>query len=103
MKFELVDFYPVSKKLPPKNKNMVGTVHIYAIDKNMDLRGILVFKRNKNIIFYLPNSTGFDEETGKKVYYPLYSFTSPDEHKSMLDFLHDEVKPTILEKIKDQK
>jgi hypothetical protein len=103
MKFELVDFYPVSKKAPPKNKNMLGTVHVYSIDNNMDFRGIAVFQRKKLIIFYLPNGIGFDDETGKKVHYPLYSFTNHDHHKALLDFLHDEVKPAILERLKDQK
>lgn len=107
MRFELVDFYPVSKKLPPKNKNVLGTVHLYSIDNNMDFRGIIVIKTNNksnpSVIFRFPSGIAFDEETGKKVHYPYYGFTNADHHKEMLDFLHKEVKPTILEKIKGQK
>lgn len=64
MKFELVEFYPISDK---KHKKTVGTVHIYAIDCQLDIRGILVSTSGKAMFFHLPHYTTKDQETGEFV------------------------------------
>lgn len=99
MKFEFVEFYPVNKKFQGKNKKAVGTVHIYAIEAEMDIRGIRVSKNGKAIFFLLPHTTTLDE-AGNEVKYPFLRFTNPKIHQEMMDFLHSEVKPKIYEKLK---
>lgn len=99
MKFELVEFYPEQHK---KFKDTVGTVHIYAIDCQLDIRGILVTKRGKAMYFTLPHFKAKDQETGEIVRYPHIRWTNQDTHKEMLDFLHREVKPLVLETLKSK-
>jgi hypothetical protein len=101
MKFELVEFYPATE--PKFKKNFVGTVHIYAIDCELDIRGILVTKNGKSMFFNFPHFKALDSETGLEARYPLIRWTNEATHKGMMDFLHKEVKPIILEKIKGEK
>jgi len=104
MKFELVDFYPITDKNREKNnKDTLGTIHIYAIDCQLDLRGIRVKKNGKAIFFYMPHVLGSDHETGEKIRYPVFRWTDQKIHQQMMDFLHTEVKPLIKERIKSQK
>ncbi len=101
MKFELVDFYPATE--PRFKKNAVGTVHIYAIDCQLDIRGILVTKHGKGLFFNFPHFRAVDSETKQEVRYPLLGWTNESTQKEMMDFLHKEVKPIILEKMKEKK
>lgn len=97
MKFEFVEFYPSIKT---KNKNELGTCHIYAIDCQLDIRGIKVLKTGKNMHFLLPHFRGNDPETKENISYPLIRWTKPGVHEGMIDWLHKEVKPKILELLK---
>lgn len=96
MKFEFVEFYPTNKEFQKKNKKAVGTVHIYAIEPEMDIRGIRVSKNGKAIFFVLPHAISTDEE-GNEVRYPFLRFTNHKTHQEMMDFLHKEVKPKIVD------
>ena len=98
MKFEFVEFYETTDdKLP---KNFVGTVHIYAIDCELDIRGIRVTLHGKGMFFNFPHFKAIEEDTGKPIMYPLIRWTNEKTHKEMLDFLHNEVKPLILGRLK---
>lgn len=104
MRFELVDFYPITDKNRGKaKKNLLGTVHLYMIDCQFDIRGIRVSKNGKGIYFQMPHIFGFDHETGEKIKYPVFHFTKQENHDEMMNFLHTEVKPIVQEKIKAQK
>ena len=100
MKFELVEFYPVKKS---KHKNMVGTVHIYAIDCELDIRGIAVNWNGKSMFFYLPHYKAVDSETGDLVSYPHIRWTNEATHKEMMNFLHQEVRPEIMKRLNIKK
>lgn len=95
MQFELVEFYPITEKSQAKDKNLLGTIHLYVIDYQFDLRGIRVIKRGKNILFFTPHVFGLDHETGEKIRYPVFSFTNKKDHEDMMDFLKKEVKSEI--------
>lgn len=99
MKFEFVEFYPISKEFKAKNRKAIGTVHIYAIEPEMDIRGIRVAKNGKALFFLLPHTTTTDEE-GNEVKYPFLRFTNQKTHQEMMDFLHSEVKPKIIERLR---
>ncbi len=102
MKFEFVEFYP-SAEMPNNKSKALGTVHIYAIDCKLDIRGILVFKQGKGIFFCAPHFRGIDTETGKIVKYPLIRWTNQETQQEMIDFLHKEAKPVILKSLKESK
>ncbi len=99
MKFEFVEFYPA----PSYNikKDVVGTVHIYAIDCQMDIRGIVVIKRGKHLYFKFPHFHGEDPETKKRTIYPYIRFTDEKTHQELLDFLHTKVAKKIFKKKKE--
>lgn len=102
MKFELVDFYPITDKNRGNAKrNMLGTVHIYAIDCQLDIRGIKVTQQGKSLFFHIPHIFGQDHETGEKVKYPVFRWTNQSSHEEMMDFLHTEVKPIVKKRLKD--
>ena len=97
MKFEMVEFYPATE--PKKKKNFLGTVHIYAIDCELDIRGILVTLHGNGMFFNLPHFRAIDSETGKEVRYPHIRWTNQATHKDMMDFLHGTVKPEIKKRL----
>lgn len=98
MKFELVEFYPEKKALRGK-RVCLGTVHIYAIDCELDLRGIAVSKHGKGMFFNFPHYSAIDSESGEKVRYPIVRWTNQKTHEEMMNFLHKEVKPEILKRL----
>lgn len=99
MKFEMVEYYPVIGL--KKRKNFLGTVHIYVIDCQLDIRGIMVSRQGKGLYFNLPHFKAIDEETGLEVSYPLIRWENSATQKEMMNFLHEKVKPEILKRIKD--
>ena len=99
MKFEFVEFYQLKQddKAPRTNKKlkrMIGTLHIYAVDCELDIRGIQVFKYGSSFFFQLPHFRAIDEN-GNQVRYPHLRWTSSKIHKEMLDFLRLEAKDAI--------
>lgn len=102
MKFEFVEFYHAPEDVKQRNKHSLGTLHIYAIDCELDLRGIRINKAGRSIIFILPYTSTTDEE-GQKVKYPFFRFTNEKIHKELMEFLHKEVKPKILEILRESK
>lgn len=96
MKYEFVGFYPeVEKK--KRDKNLLGTCHIYAIDLEIDIRGILVKKTPRGFFYHFPHGWQFDPETKKKEKFPIFRFTNQEKHKELLGFMFNEVTPKIKE------
>lgn len=85
MKIEIVEFYPTELK---GKKTYQGTLHIYLIDHEIDIRGIAVFKDKKKWFFQLPRKWEIDKDSGEKVFFPIFSFTSTQKNQEILDFLH---------------
>ena len=105
MKFEIVDFYPYMRS--PKWKKLggrkpIGSVHVYWIDQEMDLRGILAYISPKTGIYYsLPFLTNFSPETNRVVRYPAFAFTSLEKTKALEDFLKLEATPLVEKYLKE--
>lgn len=100
MKFEFVDFFP--GRLEGSDR-VLGTCHIYLIDIQMDLRGIIVAKDKGKFFFRIPHKKGKCHETGKIIPYPCISFTDQKTNKEILDFLHKEASPLILKRLKEER
>jgi hypothetical protein len=53
MKIEVVEFYPVKKGKP--DQKLLGTLHVYLIEEEMDLRGVQVYKIPKGYFIRPPS------------------------------------------------
>ena len=72
LRIEIVDFYETTRK-----KDFIeGTLHIYLIDYNIDLRGIYLKKDKKHWFLDFPYRKSIDKDTNKEVKYPVFSFTN---------------------------
>ena len=78
---ELVAFYPLYKG----KHVMQGTVHVYHKKFDLDLRGILYIKKEKEAYVFFPSKVTYDEEEKKEVRYPLISFTSKNTQQKLQD------------------
>jgi hypothetical protein len=100
MKIEIIGFYPNKNKNP---KILSGTMHIYLIDHDIDVRGIFVIKNGKKWQFRLPYVPGYDEEEKKPVRYPTFSFCDPAKNKEMIRYLRDNGPEFILKQMAEAK
>lgn len=85
MKIEVVDFFFLKKD--KSFKKFCGTMHIYLIEYEMDIRGICVMHTKKKFFFEMPHRMAFDEEEQKVVRYPHLRFTNPAKHKEFMQEL----------------
>ena len=79
MEVKIVNFY--CKEKDDSKGVLIGSLHAFIEDLNIDLRGIMVKKANNNWFFGLPQGVGLDAKTGKKVRYPIISFS--DKQKTI--------------------
>ena len=87
MKIDIIEFYPYSKQKPGQ---LSGTLHIFVCAKEHHLRGIKVIQKKGRWYFYLPHLWELDETTGKKVFFPVSSYTSMRENKELIEAIHRE-------------
>jgi len=99
MKFELIGFYGASEEQKKKRKNLLGTIHVYCIDADLDIRGIQVFKTSNSMFFAMPHFRAIDED-GNKVTYPHLRFTDKINQKKFMCFLHEVCKKKIEKELK---
>jgi len=91
---ELVGVYPEKH-----NKKIFATFHIYLTDRDIDIRGGVVFKLKDGTLFVqVPQGRGTCDETGKMIKFPIVSFTDKDYEKAV----RQEVKRLVLEEMKKQ-
>jgi DNA-binding cell septation regulator SpoVG len=64
-------------------KKIWGTFHVYLIDKDIDIRGGRIFKDKNSFFIQMPQASGTDEETGKRITFPVLSFTDKDYEKAV--------------------
>jgi hypothetical protein len=84
MKAEPIAFYPF--ELKAKKSIMIGTLHVKIIDGDLEfhIRGIRVFIKSKQLLFFMPRALGLDTETGKKIHFPIFCLDSVDKNKQLL-------------------
>jgi len=75
MQIEIVGFYPNAKKSKGKG---IGTLHVYLVDLDLDLRGVGVIKNGNTYHFIAPQRFTKDGTDGR---YPIFNFASIDKQK----------------------
>lgn len=87
MKVEIVGFY----KNTDKKTKIKGTLHVYLVDFDLDIRGIAVHKGAKGGWFYqMPGRKTLDAETKEMVWYPHISFSDKQIHDEMIQSIIQE-------------
>lgn len=106
MKLEIVEFYKFAPNPERKDSDkctMLGTLHVFLIDYNIDIRGIHVYKRKKGIFFMIPSQVSYDIEEKKNVKYPIINFIKAEEKKEFFDLLFKLAPKFIYEKERKEK
>jgi hypothetical protein len=94
MNIEIVDFFPFPKQII-KNKTC-GTMHVYLIDLEIDIRGMYIeFSKNGSLYMRMPGGFGIDHETGQKVRYPIFSFTSQQKGEALMQSIRTKAKEYV--------
>lgn len=78
MQVEIVDFYPQKGK---EGKFDCGSLHIYIVDLNMDLKFCWASKKNNKWFFELP--TRLVKKDGKNLKVPILSFIEKEKNSSL--------------------
>jgi hypothetical protein len=97
IKFEIVELY--IEKVNKATASFSGSLHVYLIDYDIDLRGISIIKKKNHWLVFMPRRTGIDPDTKEKVYYPLLSFTNFEKQKLFLTQLRKELPEFYKEKL----
>jgi len=101
MKLEIVEFYKFAQHPDLKHviTQLFGTMHVFIIDYNLDVRGIKVYKKSVNSLFFtMPCEIFYDPIEKKNVKFPVLSFMKEDDKLYFSNFLKTEGKKYILEK-----
>ncbi len=97
MNIEIVDFYVMERDDSKKKLN--GSMHVYIVDLDIDLRGLFVTRKNKQIFIYLPTKSGIDTETKEIVYFPIFSFGDMKKTQQLVKDILEVGRPYIWEKV----
>lgn len=100
MDIEIVEFYEMHRV--DEKRILQGSLHIYLIDLDVDLRGIMVRKRNDSWFFGLPSLFGIDPDTKKKVKFPIFSFADRKKTDEMKKLIIKKGKEYIVNKLKEE-
>jgi small-conductance mechanosensitive channel len=79
MKIEIIAFY-ADEKYKPKC-SLSGTMHIRLPELELDIRGVIVKKTEKGMIFNIPCRVDIFKD--QKIMYPIFSFTDPTKQKQL--------------------
>ena len=88
MEIEIQEFYSTKPRNP--KCDLTGTLSIYVIDCDLDIRGIIVERVKGKYYFRLPSKAAFDAEGkplfegGKHVRYPTVTFTARQKHDKLI-------------------
>jgi len=99
MEIEVVEFYVSNRD--DKKQTLNGTLHVYLVDLQIDVRGIKVLREKNSWRFNLPNARAVDEE-GKIVWYPLFSFTDRIKNTALLSQIRSKGREFVEKKLFSQ-
>lgn len=97
MKFEAVEFYPVARD--DEKGFLSGTMHLFWVDKKLDLRGIKVQRKKDKYFAFLPYVTAVDFDTGDVVRYPLLLPVNEEEKITMIEEIRKAAKDYIIKNV----
>jgi hypothetical protein len=97
MDIEVVEFYTMERN--DEKQTLVGSLHVYLTEMDVDLRGVLVKKRKDSWYFELPFLFGKDPETKQKVKFPVFSFVNREKTSELRNVVRDKGKDYIIKNV----
>lgn len=97
MKVEHVAFYPHEVK---NLKTYSGSLHVYLIDWDMDLRGIQCFVKKGQLHIKMPFIKTSSSD-GNGLNFPVVDFTNQDRKKNLMDSIKINLKAFLDASIKE--
>lgn len=101
MDIEIVEFYPTQKD--SKQRIIKGTMHIYLIPYEIDIRGILCSCNGKSWWFQMPFSSQWDNVEKKIMRFPIFSFSNKEKYEEIITFLKTKGKDYIIKNFTTKK
>ena len=87
MNIEIVEFYEFRRD--EKKFKIEGTLHVYLIDLDIDIRGIYAVRSGDRLFIEMAYKTGIDEDTKEHIRYPVFSFTDREKNKILLEKIRE--------------
>jgi len=93
MNLEIVEAYPrmFNKKI------FAGTIHVFLIDEQIDIRGVMFSKNGNHTFVDLPYIYGYDRDDNKFVKYPMFQFFQPEKNKDLIQTIRTKALAYVLE------
>ena len=92
MNIEVVEFYETLRE--DHKQILKGTLHVYLIDCQIDLRGIHVSKQKGFWFFRIPHQWTLNE-VGEKLFYPVMSFIDKESNLMLMNLIREKGKEYI--------
>lgn len=100
MKVEVVGYYPTVSKKKVKSP-IIGTLHVYLVDEEIDLRGIHVIENKRGKYFVrLPHQKNYDKDEKKMVEYPIFNFFNAEKNAAFKKVLIDACQQYLKKELK---
>lgn len=87
MEVEVVEFYEKTRK--DRKKELTGTMHVYVVDLDLDIRGVRVIRNGKRWYFFPPSARAKDAETNQPVHYPIVNFVNPERKRAFITAIRE--------------
>lgn len=112
MKLQIVEFY--EDENDKKNKKLTGSMHVYLVDYDIDIRGVDVSLDDGKPWITLPSIIRYDKITKQDVRFPVLQFGNRQKTlklraaliKAALEYIHKNVlnkKPNVKKKFNKKK
>jgi hypothetical protein len=97
MEIEIVEFYETFRD--EEKHTLKGTLHIYLVDLQLDLRGLQVLVEKKFWRINIPHQRGKDPDTGEIVQYPVFAFMDREKTRQLIDLMRKKGREFIMKKV----
>ena len=101
MEIEIIEAYIIKTKADDIPKGW--SLHVYIIDWEMDIRGIMMIKTSSGWIFRMPHLKNYDVIEKKIITYPVISFSDSLKTTNLKDLIKVKAIEFVENKLKTEK
>lgn len=98
MNLEIVEFYP--ERRDDDKGILEGSMRIGLPDLGIQILGVHVKKKGDSCLFRMPDKFMISEVTGKRMYYPVFTFDSNENKIKLMEKLKEKAKEYLCDWVK---